>query len=176
MIAETISLGILSLPSVLATIGFVPGIILIISLGLVATYTGYVLGQYKTAYPHVGRSNPCVIERSADGEKVHNIADALEVMWGPFGREFGGAAQTIFLIFAMGSHILTFTIAMNSITERATCSIVWGVVALVVLWIGTLPRTLKKVSYLSIACKTSPRSLQDMTDLEQHSLRFALPS
>jgi hypothetical protein len=32
---------------------------------------------------------------------VHNLADALEVMWGPFGREFGGAAQTIFLIFGM---------------------------------------------------------------------------
>lgn len=82
MIAETISLGVLSLPSVLATIGFVPGIILIIALGLLATYTGYVLGQYKAAYPN-----------------VHNLADALEVMWGPFGREFGGAAQTIFLIF-----------------------------------------------------------------------------
>ncbi|KAJ4363780.1 hypothetical protein N0V95_000974 [Ascochyta clinopodiicola] len=84
MIAETISLGILSLPSVLATIGFVPGIILIIAMGALATYTGYVLGQYKAAYP-----------------RVHNLADALEVMWGPFGREFGGAAQTIFLIFGM---------------------------------------------------------------------------
>ena len=152
MIAETISLGILSLPSVLATIGFVPGIILIVAMGSLATYTGYVLGQYKAAYP-----------------RVHNLADALEVMWGPFGREFGGAVQTIFLIFGMfqdqyvrivilthtvmGSHILTFTIAMNSITERATCSIVWGVVGFVVLWIFTLPRTLKKVSYLSIACK-----------------------
>lgn len=82
MIAETISLGILSLPSVLATIGFVPGIILIIAMGALATYTGYVLGQYKAAYP-----------------RVHNLADALEVMWGPFGREFGGAARTIFLIF-----------------------------------------------------------------------------
>jgi amino acid permease len=148
MIAETISLGILSLPSVLATIGFVPGIILIIGLGLLATYTGYVLGQYKAAYP-----------------RVHNLADALEVMWGPFGREFGGAAQTIFLIFGrleiltgedlltswvMGSHILTFTIAMNSITENATCSIVWGVAGFIILWIFTLPRTLKKVSYLSI--------------------------
>ncbi|KAJ4987307.1 amino acid transporter [Stagonosporopsis vannaccii] len=134
MIAETISLGILSLPSVLATIGFVPGIILIVAMGLLATYTGYVLGQYKAAYP-----------------RVHNLADALEVMWGPVGREIGGAAQTIFLIFVMGSHILTFTIAMNAITENATCSIVWGVVGFVVLWIFTLPRTLKKVSYLSIA-------------------------
>lgn len=35
MIAETVSLGVLSLPSVLANIGLVPGIILIISLGLI---------------------------------------------------------------------------------------------------------------------------------------------
>ncbi len=44
MIAETMSLGILSLPSVLAAIGLVPGIILIAGLGILATYTGYVIG------------------------------------------------------------------------------------------------------------------------------------
>ncbi|KAF2122433.1 amino acid transporter [Lophiotrema nucula] len=134
MIAETISLGILSLPSALAAVGMVPGIIMIAGLGAVATYTGFVLGQFKLAYPH-----------------VHNIADAGEVLLGPIGREIGGAAQTIFLIFIMGSHILTFTIAMNAITGHATCSIVWGVIGFVVLWVFTLPRTLKKVSYLSIA-------------------------
>lgn len=109
MIAETISLGILSLPSVLAKVGLVPGIILLIGLGLLATYTGYVLGQFKLAYPH-----------------VHNMADAGEVLLSPIGlgaagREIGGAAQTIFLVFVMGSHILTFTIAMNAITGHATC-------------------------------------------------------
>lgn len=40
MIAETISLGILSLPSVLATVGMVPGVLLIAGLGAIATYTG----------------------------------------------------------------------------------------------------------------------------------------
>jgi amino acid permease len=60
MIAETISLGILSLPSVLAAIGLVPGIILLIGLGALATYTGYVLGQFKLAYPHVGKSHTCL--------------------------------------------------------------------------------------------------------------------
>ncbi|KKY14779.1 putative t-complex protein 1 subunit eta [Diplodia seriata] len=89
---------------------------------------------------------------------VHNMADVGEVLfssWGPtaaaIGRETLGAAQTIFLIFSMGSHILTFTIAMNAITEHVTCTLVWGAVGLVVLWFCTLPRTLKKVSYLSIA-------------------------
>ncbi|KAF2399961.1 hypothetical protein EJ06DRAFT_477557 [Trichodelitschia bisporula] len=133
MIAETVSLGILSLPSVLATVGFVPGIILIVGLGALATYTGYVIGQFKAAYPH-----------------VVNMADVGEVMLGAWGREIGGASQTIFLVFVMGSHVLTFNIAMNTITQHRACTIVWGVVGLVLLWVLTLPRTLKKVSYLSI--------------------------
>ncbi|PVI06893.1 hypothetical protein DM02DRAFT_707499 [Periconia macrospinosa] len=133
MIAETISLGILSLPAAIAAIGLVPGIILLLSLGILATYTGYVIGQFKLAYPF-----------------VHSLADVGAVCLGPWGREIGGAAQTIFLIFVMGSHILTFTIAMNSITGHATCTIVWGVVGFIILWIFTLPRTLKKVSYLSM--------------------------
>lgn len=139
MIAETISLGILSLPSVLATIGMVGGVILIAGLGIVATYTGYVIGQFKMAYPF-----------------VHSMADAGEVVfapWGPrwaaFGREFLGAAQTIFLVFSMGSHILTWSICLNTITDSATCTIVWSVVGLVIFWICDLPRTLKGVSYMS---------------------------
>lgn len=53
MIAETISLGILSLPSVLATVGMVPGAIMIVGLGTIATYSGYVIGQFKMAHPWV---------------------------------------------------------------------------------------------------------------------------
>jgi len=44
MIAETVSLGILSLPSVLASIGMIGGAILILTLGVIATYSGYVIG------------------------------------------------------------------------------------------------------------------------------------
>lgn len=143
MIAETISLGILSLPSVLGTIGIVGGLVLIIGLGIIATYTGYVIGQFKLAYPH-----------------IHNMADAGEVLFAPigmakFGREFFGVAQMLLLVFIMGSHVLTFEIAFTTITGHPTCSIVWGVVGLIVLFLFTLPRTLKKVSYLSIACKSN---------------------
>jgi hypothetical protein len=45
MTAETVSLGILSLPSVLASVGMVAGIILIAGLGLLATY---VMGSKGT--------------------------------------------------------------------------------------------------------------------------------
>ncbi|KAE8131727.1 transmembrane amino acid transporter protein-domain-containing protein [Aspergillus pseudotamarii] len=134
MIAETISLGILSLPSAMAALGLVPAVILIIGLGLVATYTGYVLGQFKLRYPH-----------------VHSMADAGEILLGRFGRELLGTAQLVFLIFIMGSHILTFTVMMNTLTKHGTCSIVFGVVGLILSFVCTLPRTLKKVSWLSIS-------------------------
>ncbi|KAK4948101.1 hypothetical protein LTR10_013155 [Elasticomyces elasticus] len=139
MIAETISLGILSLPSVLATVGMVPGAIMIVGLGAIATYSGYVIGQFKMAHPW-----------------VHNMADAGYVLFKPWGprwasvaREFFGAAQTIFLIFSMASHILTWTICLNTLTDGAPCTIVWGIVGLVVFWICDIPRTLLKVSWLS---------------------------
>ncbi|KAJ5875056.1 uncharacterized protein N7473_012403 [Penicillium subrubescens] len=139
MIAETISLGILSLPSAVATIGLAPAVILIVGLGLLATYTGYVIGQFKLRYPH-----------------VHSMADAGEVLFRPlglarFGREFLGTAQLLFLVFIMGSHLLTFTVMMNTLTNHGTCSIVFGVVGLIVSFIFAIPRTLRKVSWFSFA-------------------------
>lgn len=45
MVAETISLGILSLPAAVAHLGLVPAIIILLSMGMLASYTGYVIGQ-----------------------------------------------------------------------------------------------------------------------------------
>ncbi|QKX53845.1 uncharacterized protein TRUGW13939_00925 [Talaromyces rugulosus] len=139
MIAETISLGILSLPSAVATLGLVPAVILIVGLGLLATYTGYVIGQFKLRYPH-----------------VHSMADAGDVLFAPlglarFGREFLGTGQLLFLVFIMGSHLLTFTVMMNTVTNHGTCSIVFGIVGLIVSFVCALPRTLRKVSWFSFA-------------------------
>lgn len=63
MIAETVSIGILSLPSVLVRVGLAPGIILIAGLGSIATYTAHVLWQLKMAYPW-----------------IHTYADAAQVI------------------------------------------------------------------------------------------------
>lgn len=109
------------------------GILLILGLGAVATYTGYVIGQFKLAYPG-----------------VHNMADAGEIMLGPIGREIFGAAQMLFILFNMGSHILTFSIMMNTVTGHGTCSIVFGFVGLIVSIVCTLPRTLRKVSHMAV--------------------------
>jgi hypothetical protein len=81
------------------------------------------------------------------------MADAGEQLMGRFGRELFGTGQLLFLIFLMASHILTFTVALNSITGHATCSIVFGLVGLILSLILSLPRTLEKMSWLSLVCE-----------------------
>lgn len=71
-------------------------------------------------------------------------------MAGPIGREIFGAAQILLLVFNMGSHILTFTIMMNTVTNHGTCTIVFGIVGLALCFICTLPRKLGEVSYMAI--------------------------
>ncbi|KAH7368079.1 aromatic and neutral aliphatic amino acid permease [Plectosphaerella cucumerina] len=139
LIAETVSLGILSLPSVLATVGLVPGIVLILVMGVLSTYSGLVLAEFHKAHPY-----------------VQNFGDAVEVLGKPIGmgrafQEIFGWAQVIFQVFVMGSHLLTWTICMNTLTNSATCTVVWAVVGLGVFWVLNLPRTLKYTSWMSMA-------------------------
>jgi hypothetical protein len=108
-------------------------IILIIGLGILATYTGYVIGQFRARYPH-----------------IQNLADAGEILLGRFGRELFGLGQILFSIFIMGSHILTFAVMMNTITEHGTCSIVFSVVGMVICMVCSLPRTMKNMTWISI--------------------------
>jgi hypothetical protein len=141
MIAETISLGILSLPSVLANVGLIPGVILLIGLGVMSSYSGYVMYQFRQAYP-----------------QIDSMAGSIEVLFSlvgmkRFGREFGAGAYIIFLVFCMASHILTWIICLQTLSSHSVCNIVWGVVGMAIFWVLDIPRTCKKMSYMSIACE-----------------------
>ncbi|KAK9779752.1 putative Amino acid transporter transmembrane domain-containing protein [Seiridium cardinale] len=133
MVAENISLGVLSLPAVIGTVGLAAGITTIIVLGIFASYSGYVLWQFRMRYPQVA-----------------SYTDVGKVLAGRVGYEIFSAAYVIYCLFFMASHLLTFTIALNVLSRHGTCTIVFGIVGLVVFSILTIPRTLKNVSFLSI--------------------------
>jgi amino acid permease len=133
MIAETISLGILSLPSALATLGLIPGLIILIAFGLLSTYTGQIIGQFKLRHP-----------------RIHSMADAGHVLFGRIGGEVLGIGQLLFYVFIMGSHILTFSIMMNAITEHVICTIAFMFIGTLLSFLLTIPRTLKNLSWWSI--------------------------
>lgn len=111
---------------------FYSGVILIIGLGLLATYTGYNIGLMRERYPH-----------------IQNLADAGEILLGRFGRELFGAGQFLFCIFVMGSHILTFRVMMNTITEHGTCSIVFSLVGMLISLVLSIPRTMRGMTWIS---------------------------
>ncbi|CAI7646533.1 hypothetical protein N7527_006604 [Penicillium freii] len=133
MIAENVSVGILSLPSAVATLGMVPAAIMILFVSALSWYTGYVIGQFKLRHP-----------------EVHSMGDAGEILMGPFGRELLGLGQLLLLIFLMASNILMFNILMNVLTDHGTCTLVFGVVGLIICFLGALPRTMDKVYWMSV--------------------------
>lgn len=99
----------------------------------ISWYTGYTMGQFKQRYP-----------------QVHSMGDAGELLLGPIGREIFFVGQLLFIIFLMASHILTFSVLFNTITNHGTCTIVFGVVGLIVSCLAALPRTAEKVFWMSI--------------------------
>ncbi|CAG8039534.1 unnamed protein product [Penicillium nalgiovense] len=138
MVAECISLGILSLPSAVATLGIVPSLILILGLSGISWYTGYIMSQFKQRYT-----------------QVHSMGDAGELLMGPFGRELFFFGQLLFIVFLMSSHILTFSVLFNTITNHGTCTIIFGVVGLIVSCICALPRTSSKLFIMSTVSAAS---------------------
>lgn len=105
LFAETVSLGILSLPSVIASVGIGPGIALIVVMAILSGYSGLVFGEFCMQYPEVESFGGVgeIVGRAVGGPTMGVV----------FG-EFLGWGQTIFQIFVMGSHLLTWTIAMNT--------------------------------------------------------------
>ncbi|KAI6954160.1 hypothetical protein KC316_g6132, partial [Hortaea werneckii] len=101
MIAETVSLGILSLPSALATLGYVPGILLILTLGLLSWYTGTII--YRLKIQHF--------------DSIHSYANIFALWLGKPGRWFGEVATNLMLVFIVAAHIVTFSVMMNVLTE-----------------------------------------------------------
>lgn len=105
---------------------------MIISIGVLTTYTGYIIGEVKCQHVH-----------------VHTMADAGAMLWGKAGREIIGVTQLLFFVFGMASHIITFSIMMNVLTDHSACTIVFSFFGLLLSFVLTLPRRLQDLSYLS---------------------------
>jgi Na+/proline symporter len=133
MVAETISLGILGLAATLQTLGLIPGLVILLVVGFMATYAGYVIGQFKLAYPH-----------------VHSMGDAGEILFGFWGREISGIGAVAFIIFIMGAHLVAGGHTLNVLTDHGSCTVIFVVVIGVISFVGTLPRTLKQTTFLSL--------------------------
>lgn len=133
MIAEIVSNGMLSLPSSLAVVGMVPGLILIIFLGIFATYTSKLLISFKLRHP-----------------EVHSMGDAGFVIFGPIGREVMAAGTCLMAVFFCGGQLLAGQLALSSLSDGRLC-LMWytGIFAIATIAIA-LPRTFEGLGWISI--------------------------
>lgn len=131
LIVEAIALGSLSLPKVFATLGMVAATILCVGIGFTAIYTSDIVGQVKLKFP-----------------EATTYADAGRLVAGRWGYEIVGVMFALQLIFLVGSHCLTGTIAFGTITNNGTCSLVFGVVSAIILLIVAIPPSFAEVAIL----------------------------
>ena len=133
MIAEIVSNGMLSLPSSLAVVGIVPGTILIVFLGIFATYTSYLLVKFKLRHP-----------------EVHSMGDAGYILFGPAGRELLAAGTVIFAVFATGGQLLAGQIALAELSDNKLCLMLYTGIFTIPTLLCSFPRTLDRLSWLSV--------------------------
>lgn len=134
MIAEIVSNGMLSLPSSLAVVGIVPGLIIIVFLGIFATYTSWLLVKFKIRHP-----------------EVHNMGDAGYILFGPIGREALAGGTIIFAVFATGGQLLAGQIALASLSDNKLCLMLYTGIFAIPTLILSFPRTLDGLSWFSVA-------------------------
>ncbi|OQD83553.1 hypothetical protein PENANT_c016G07730 [Penicillium antarcticum] len=70
---------------------------------------------------------------------VHHYGDAGTLMMGRFGYELFTIMFLLQLIFVIGSHCLTGSIALVHITTSGICSLVFGIVSAVILFLLAVP-------------------------------------
>lgn len=73
MMKSQLGLGVLSIPSVFNTLGIVPGVICLLVVATITTWSDYIVGIFKLNH-----------------RSIYSIDDAGGLMFGPIGREVFG--------------------------------------------------------------------------------------
>lgn len=88
MIKTQIGLGVLSIPSVLDTLGMGPGLIVLVLIGIITTWSNYIIGVFKKNHP-----------------SVYGIDDVGQKLFGKAGKEF---FAVVFVLCEYFSNLLIF--------------------------------------------------------------------
>lgn len=82
--------------------------------------------------------------------QVHNMGDAGFILFGPVGREILSFGTIVFAVFATGGQLLAGQIALGSLSNSKLCLMLYTGIFAIPTLICALPRTLDRLSWLSI--------------------------
>jgi amino acid permease len=137
-VTNEVGIGMLSLPSALNVLGFFPGLLCIIVMGMLSLYTAYNLIQYWRKYPY-----------------MLNIVDYGRVLGGPWVEAVFAVGFLINMALISASALVTLTIGLNTVSEHATCTVVFTVVSALAMWAMCVPHSMRFVSWASWPCTAS---------------------
>ncbi|KAF5254531.1 hypothetical protein FANTH_789 [Fusarium anthophilum] len=132
MMKTQIGLGVLSIPAVFDVLGIAPGIICLIVIAAITTWSDYMVGVFKRNHP-----------------QVYGIDDAGFLIFGRVGREIFGIAFCLYWIFVAGSGMLGLSIGLNAVSLHGTCTAVFVAVAAICGFLLASVRTLGRISMLA---------------------------
>ncbi|PWN97871.1 putative amino acid transporter [Tilletiopsis washingtonensis] len=131
LLVEAVALGALSQPATFSTLGMVPGIILTVGIGMLATQASLYLGEVCIRFPGTDHY-----------DKV------AELLGGRIAREICAVCFVLQLLLVVGSHVLTGTELLNALSDNAVCSVAFGVVSAVILYLLAIPPSFHDIAWL----------------------------
>ncbi|KAF2646503.1 hypothetical protein P280DRAFT_387238 [Massarina eburnea CBS 473.64] len=137
-VTNEVGIGMLSLPAALNTLGFFPGILCIIVLGMLSLYTAYNLVQYWRKYPY-----------------MLNIVDYGRALGGPWVEGIFAIAFLVNMALISASAVVTLSIGINTVSEHAACTLVFTGISVIVMWAMCIPHSMRFVSWASWPCTIS---------------------
>ncbi|KAH0278625.1 amino acid transporter, partial [Aureobasidium melanogenum] len=132
MMKTQIGLGVLSIPAVFDILGMIPGIICLLVIAIITTWSDYMVGAFKLRHP-----------------EVYGIDDVGRLLFGSVGREVMGIAYVLYWIFVAGSGMLSISIALNALSTHGACTAVFVAVAAIIGFIFCSIQTLGRITWLA---------------------------
>lgn len=174
MMKSQIGLGVLSIPSVFHSLGLAPGIIILIVIAILTTWTDYcafvqsvMLAQDARLTKRIlsrrhrylqdeapdclcvsSRTLLCVACFTDIDIHIDSVADCGKLMFGRFGQELFGIGYWLLMTCIAGSAFLGISVALNAISLHATCTAVYVAVAAIVTFPFASLRTMGSVKWV----------------------------
>ncbi|GJN93660.1 hypothetical protein Rhopal_006717-T1 [Rhodotorula paludigena] len=122
----------LTIPTVFDSLGLVPGIICLVVVACVTTWTDISLGLFKQRHPD-----------------VYSLSDCGRVAFGLPGSIIFAACTWLFQTFVAGGALLSISTAFNALSLHGTCTAVFVLVSFLIALPIACMRRLEELKWLS---------------------------
>jgi amino acid permease len=149
MMKSQIGLGVLSIPAAFDTLGIVPGVVILLTVAAITTWSDYMVGVFKLRH-----------------REVYGIGDVGGMLFGRIGKIFFGVAfvlckchtpsfipglanMKIDWIFCAGSGMLGISISLNAVSSHGACTAIFVAIAAIIGFVLGSIQTLGRMGLLA---------------------------